>query len=624
MKSIFHPNPIRLGEVSNPDKQPQAAPTAAQVQTQLGGWVDLPDIKRRDLASALKTMVRVSGVPAELLPMTPMWLRTNILRKSAVGWGVKPATRSNLLSHLRRILQRLDVIDSAPKQLTPEWTALRVSIGQRLQMSLSSFMGFCTARNIAPRAVTSQHLADFEDWLHKRTLNANPRAIVTATRRAWSKAQLDIPGWPTTILHLPSLRGQLLLPFSAFPASFQEDVEAYTKRLSGNDIGSLFGVDLDEEAPLSSAGAEPFAHVPGTHFFNDKNKPAFKPMRPTTVVSKLQLLKVSANALHRAGTPLASITSLASLVQPLSHGAAILEHLSQAAGGKTTPQIGQVADLLRQIGKFYTNSSEQDNAQLCKWTKKARVPYTEMTPKNRRLIEEVSPHRQALLNLPDALWQDARAAGPTRRGAILCKQALMVALLTSCPMRLANLQHLRIEQHLLRQDPKTMAFSAILIAQGETKNNVSLTFPLHPRIANLLTSWLQDYRNLLAAPGNPYLFPGSGLNPMTQPGLRDAIKTVTHERLGVAINPHAFRHLAADQFLQQRPGDYENVRRILGHKRLETTTRAYCHGENKAALNLYDEILNNERTGQRRRRKPSHLPGLKPSKAISKLSGAQK
>jgi len=44
---------------------------------------------------------------------------------------------------------------------------------------------------------------------------------------------------------------------------------------------------------------------------------------------------------------------------------------------------------------------------------------------------------------------------------------------------------------------------------------------------------------------------------------------------GVEMTLHQFRHLAAKLFLDQHPDGYETVRRLLGHKSLETTMRYY-------------------------------------------------
>ena len=40
---------------------------------------------------------------------------------------------------------------------------------------------------------------------------------------------------------------------------------------------------------------------------------------------------------------------------------------------------------------------------------------------------------------------------------------------------------------------------------------------------------------------------------------------------GLCITVHQFRHAAAAMWLKHRPGDYETVRRMLGHRNIQTT-----------------------------------------------------
>jgi integrase len=52
-----------------------------------------------------------------------------------------------------------------------------------------------------------------------------------------------------------------------------------------------------------------------------------------------------------------------------------------------------------------------------------------------------------------------------------------------------------------------------------------------------------------------------------------------------------FRHLAAWIYLRAHPGDYETVRRLLGHKNVATTIRFYQEMEKLTASRRYNEIV---------------------------------
>ncbi len=88
---------------ANPHAQDWPALTAADALAQITSLPDLSATERRDLISAINTIVRVAGAPADLLPLTPERLRATVISKSAAGWGVSPEARSNVLWRLRKI-----------------------------------------------------------------------------------------------------------------------------------------------------------------------------------------------------------------------------------------------------------------------------------------------------------------------------------------------------------------------------------------------------------------------------------------------------------------------------------------------------------------------------------------
>jgi integrase len=394
--------------------------------------------------------------------------------------------------------------------------------------------------------------------------------------------------WPNTILSLASARGQLLLPFSACPASFNEDVEVYKEKLKGQNLDEFFGITIEGDAEpdafdeIAAETLEGFGRTSGAVL-----------LRPETVKSKVDQIKAAFNALHRAGVPLSEITSLASLVTPLDRPRMIMSQLLRENGGNTKPVIGHVADMLRQLAKYHVKLPPKHVAKLAEWAKKVRFGYHEMTGRNRKMLAQIyTPQRlNTLRNMPDALMDRADKLRPSFRGAVAARRAAMLVLLTRAPMRLGNLLTLRFDEHLVRPDPKTKRISAIVIDADETKNRQGLTYALSERTSAILQRWITEFRPLLTSAGNPYLFGGKGVQPMTRAGIRDTVKAITFECLGVPINPHLFRHLAATVYLEACPGGFEDVRRLLGHKTLQTTTRAYTRIENEASVKRFDKIL---------------------------------
>ena len=63
---------------------------------------------------------------------------------------------------------------------------------------------------------------------------------------------------------------------------------------------------------------------------------------------------------------------------------------------------------------------------------------------------------------------------------------------------------------------------------------------------------------------------------------------------GTRITVHQFRHAAGALILRHRPGEYELVRRILGHKSAETTKRFYLALETTQASEIFTDIIRNK------------------------------
>ena len=67
------------------------------------------------------------------------------------------------------------------------------------------------------------------------------------------------------------------------------------------------------------------------------------------------------------------------------------------------------------------------------------------------------------------------------------------------------------------------------------------------------------------------------------------IERITKE-LGIRVTPHQFRHLAAAFILEKDPANYEFVRRVLGHKNLQTTIKFYVGLETVEAVRKFSAM----------------------------------
>jgi integrase len=565
--------------MTNVNKITKTVPSAAKAIELIENWHDVIPARKRDLISALNTVSKAAGLPPDLMILRPERLRELVLTKSAAGWDVSIDRRANALSLVRSILRRLDVIDS-PVALTERWTCLSSMIERRTRPALVTFMRFCVLTGRVPDDVADPILEEFEHWLTSRTLSAAPRTIVTATRRAWNAAVDAVAEWPRAKLSMKSRRRQFLLPFDKFPQPFQMAAVQFRESLACKTADAIFIPNPERKTTL---GGRPTSY--------------YKQHRQSTIDSKVQLLKVSANALYRGGTALASIRSLESLVLPPAHPERILRQLIAENHGKITPTIAHVADLLRQVAKYHVDCSPDHIDLLAQWAKSIRPEKPKgMTTRNRKLLGNLwtDCRRRRLYYLPSALMEEALTSSSTPNAVVAARRAAIIELLNKFAPRLSNIINLRVEDHLTRPDPRRTLISEILIPAHETKNGRNLTYPVSAATAKILELWIHRFRPYAAENCNPYVFPGKGKGPMTLQGMRDSVKRITEERVGVAVNPHGFRHLAAKTYMNAVPGGLEGIRQLLGHADNSAATRMYSDWENEAATKHFDSILESD------------------------------
>ena len=129
--------------------------------------------------------------------------------------------------------------------------------------------------------------------------------------------------------------------------------------------------------------------------------------------------------------------------------------------------------------------------------------------------------------------------------------------------------------------------------------------------------YIDNWRSLFLPAANPHLFPGRNNKAKDVSCLRRQITRTLFDHTGIRLTPHMFRHVAAKLLLDARPGHYEVVRKVLGHKNLATTYEHYAGAETQAAVELYDDVILDLKRGgdgsasgtrHRRRAEESHQP----------------
>jgi hypothetical protein len=572
----------------------------------VNSWDDLTVKRRQDLASALNTACRLLGLPPDAVILTPPALRDGLLTLSAAGAGVGLSRWRNIRSHLTFVMRRLGCIDLKPP-LTPAWEALLALLDSRKRASVVTLARYCSAHAVAPDAVDAQVMPGFIDWLTQRTLEAKPTAFAGVARGNWNRFTSSIPGWPSQKIEPLRDPRQFILPLAAFTPAFQQDVAAFEARLQRSILNDPLGDEPEDDGPDGGATDS----MPSTSMR--------KPLRESSAKGRSSHARWAASALVATGVPIEEITALAGLVQPLANAKAIMTFLYDRAHQGQSSQGTHIGGVLRMIAKYEVHSPASDIERISHWATLLSLKYDGMTEKNQRAIGAAMrpSHDIKLLGLPGALLAAAGRLlkGSPRQAATQAWRAVALAFLIRVPLRLANIIELRLDRHLQRDDPRRPDLHAIHIPAEETKTGKPLMRPIPADLNLVLQKWITVFRPLIAGPGNPYLFPAFDRREghINRQGFRKAISEATHKHVGVRLSPHQFRHLAGKRMLTAYPGEYESVRQLLGHSRLETTVKHYTGTDVEVAAARFDALITVAPIAKAKRKVRVRKPKAKPT-----------
>jgi integrase/recombinase XerD len=187
------------------------------------------------------------------------------------------------------------------------------------------------------------------------------------------------------------------------------------------------------------------------------------------------------------------------------------------------------------------------------------------------------------------------------------RDGLIIAVLISCPIRISNLEHIEIGQHLLfEEDHYWLSFP-----KGETKTGE----PFMGDLPASLTPWMEGYLNihrpvLLArgkGPATKRLWVDRRGQPMSEKALRAQINLRTRRAFGRNVWPHLFRHCAVTGLVDTAPEDIAIAPDLLGHSSLQTTQQYYILARGTRAHQAVQQALSDARQEARRRLgKPGH------------------
>lgn len=560
-----------LGPVATPDLQ--GSMSLADLRQRILAS-DLPERRRKAIASSLNTIARALGRPLEILPAEPVQLRPWLAGLTPAMARLTPGSWRNALSDLSIALAHVRPamlprrFDFAP---SPEWAALLQALPRRSRdlFYLGRLARYASHVGIEPDQVDDALLARYLTDLRLNSLTADPARVMREAARSWNAVAARDPDWPQLRLTVPDNRIRYSLPWDSYPASLREEINRWLDRL----------------------GRDPLAPR------------KVRALRPASIKAREQQLALYLGALVETGDDPATMTCLAAVVTPV-HAERVLRVVYARNGGRITAHLSQLAALALMIARHWLRLGQDDIEALRDLSRSARPSTEGLAPRNIERLAQLDDagRLDAVLMLPTDIAARVRRAGPpTVRLARLMQTAAAMEILLGTAMRIGNLAALAIGDSLrLRQDGGI----DILIAAVQVKNRVPLTCSITGHSAVLVRRYIQEYRPLLGDPSAPWLFPGQrpGMAKTTE-ALGSQISRAMAQLAGVQWNVHAFRHLAAKVLLEENPGNDGVVTRALGHKRADTARQYYSGFATAAAIRRYDTLLLAQRAAILRRRR---------------------
>jgi integrase len=529
---------------------------------------DLSNRRAQDMISSVRTVARVLGRRPEEVEAEPRLLAIRLKKVAPFAHGLSKASWNNTRSLFRAALALAKPMMPLRHQtpLLPAWQILFDRLGNLKERArVSRLLRWLSERGIGPDSVTAADLEVFRLSLATESLIRNFESSWRDSVFGWNRASKLVSGWPSVRIELPGRQDLFALPWSAFPPSLKADADDWIDRLAGRDFAA--------------------------------DGPA-RPARPATLQTREYQLRSFASALVAMGREAASLRSLADLVT-LDAYVLGLKFYIERRGGKSTINIHSMASMLKGVATHWVKIDEASLVKMAGVVRKLSVPGQGITAKNRERLRPFDDPQtvRAFLNLPDRLKADADSGRlPRNRAAVLAGIAVAIELEIMAPVRRKNLASIMIGQHLVR----TGRMLHLVVPAEEVKNTVDQEFELPAHTAALIDWYLEKHRPHLLLGLSDALFPGA------QPGalksaaaLAGQIKKTIFNYTGLTVNAHLFRHIGAKIYLDAHPGAYEVIRRVLGHKKMETTTNAYTGLETRAAVRHFDAVIEARRKAVR-------------------------
>jgi integrase len=540
--------------------------TFSAAMTAIEDAADLSASVKRHWVCSLRQIAKWLDRPAEVTPArwTAICLPVGQLHHARLGVTAKTVAnhKSNVAAALRWFGKEYNV-PSRGVALSAEWATLRDGIGDRGRRArLYGLMRYCSGRSLMPSVVDDAVVVDYLRYRAETTSLAAGSMAHRSIARAWNESADENPAWPAQRLAEPPVKAQKAPAWEAFPEGLRREVDKY--------LAGLGKIRKGRDGKRS------------------------RPCSPKSIKTRRAELVAVARMAVKIGTPIESLKSLAVLVHP-DVAEPVLDTYWKNNGAEpkvyTIDLAWKLLSLARQNGLDEAAIERLDDIRAALEEHR----HGGLTSKNLTLIRKVLTEGiwSEVVSLPNALMRQARAdqAHAPVKAAITAQLAVAIAILSFAPVRLDNLVSIELSKNLIKPGGPGSPFW-LIFPHYDVKNRVDLEFTFDEALTVLIDEYIHEFRPTLVRGSNAaWLFPGVAGQPKTANMFSTQITERIQKATGVRMTVHQFRHACAAIYLKHRPGEYETVKRLLGHRNIQTTINFYCGLETAQANEAFGKII---------------------------------
>ena len=549
-----------------PDKPALLEPSFVEAIAAIEQSPDLSKSTKRHWVCSLRQIAKWLDRPLELIPArwTSICLSVGQLHHARVGVTAKTVAnhKSNVASALRWFGKEHHV---SPRgvELSADWATLRDGIDDRGRRArLYGLMRYCSGRGLEPNAVNDAVLGEYLRYRAETSSLAANTMAHRSIARAWNKCAAGTAGGPRQRLAEPPVKAQAGPAWQEFPEGLRRDIDKY-----------LAGLGKIRRGPDGKRS---------------------RPCSPKTIKTRRAELVAVARMAVKIGTPIENLKSLAVLVHP-DVAEPVLDAYWKNNGAEpkvyTIDLAWKLLGLARQTGLDEGDIERLDDIRASLEEHR----HGGLTGKNLALIRQVLTEGiwSEVVSLPNALMRQARAdrAHAPVKAAVTAQLAVAIAILSFAPVRLTNLVSIELEKNLIKPGGPESPFW-LVFPHYDVKNRVNLEFTFDEDLTGLIDEYIHDFRPTLLRRSNAgWLFPGVAGEPKTANMFSTQITERIQKATGLRITVHQFRHACGAIYLKHRSGEYETVKRLLGHRNIQTTINFYCGLETTQANEAFGKII---------------------------------